>query len=346
MTKKLLPYMDEYLLELSNNNYSLETIKNYERDLLVFMEFLAIKDIAFKKITKKTITLYKGFLKSENYFRFLEEIGEKAQDDEDISKTCSKGSRTRGSGSSGLSSRSINRMLSALRSFLRFLIDFDYRAPLAPDAIKLLKTERKEARVPEFEDLVKLVEYPSSFEKNKFVARRNRAILELLFSSGMRISELVNLNLKDVDLTSDRRKIRMGKLYILGKGKKQRFVYLTERCKGHLEEYLRTRSDQYEALFIPTKGKRMNKGLANMRISARHVQNRIALYRKLLGIVVPVSPHSLRHGFATYLAEKGASPVAIQRLLGHESLQTTTRYVHASDRFAEKTHRKYHPLSK
>ncbi|MDD3648214.1 MAG: tyrosine-type recombinase/integrase [Candidatus Dojkabacteria bacterium] len=346
MKKKILPYLDDYLLELSNNNYSLETIKNYERDLLIFKEFLTLKNISFKQVSKKTITLYKGFLKSENYFKFLEEIGEKSLDDSNISKSSSKGSKTHERRSRGLSSRSINRMLSSLRSFLRFLIDFDHRTPLAPDAIKLLKTERKESRVAEFEDLVKLVEYPTSFEKKKIVALRNRAILELLFSSGMRISELVNLNLKDVDLTFDRRKIRVGKLYILGKGKKQRFVYLTERCKSHLEAYLGTRSDQYEALFIPTKGKRIKKEISKVRISARYIQNRIALYRKLLGIIVPVSPHSLRHGFATYLAEKGASPVAIQRLLGHESLQTTTRYVHASDRFAEKTHKKYHPLSR
>ena len=346
--RKTLPHIDEYLLELSNNNYSLETIKNYKRDLYVFERFLKKYKISFLKVDKKTITLYKGFLKSNEYYEFLEEITGNRLDDGDNSKSSSRASRTGETANSRLSSRSINRMLSSLRSYFRFLIDFDFKSPLAPDAIKLIKTEKKESRVAEFDDLVKLVEYPSTFEKNKFVARRNRAILELLFSTGMRISELVNRNLEDIDLTPDRRKIKLGKLYIMGKGKKQRFVYLTDRCKQHLEEYLRMRKDTHKALFIPTRGKSLSKesGKKEIRISARYIQDRIALYRRLLGIVVPVSPHSLRHGFATYLAEKGASPAAIQRLLGHESLQTTTRYVHASDRFAERTHKKYHPLSK
>jgi hypothetical protein len=97
-----------------------------------------------------------------------------------------------------------------------------------------------------------------------------------------------------------------------------------------------------EAVFIPYRGGR--NGSTNDRLSTNYLQEKIAQYRRRLGIVVPTSAHSLRHGFATYLAENGASPVAIQVLLGHESLQTTTRYVHASDRYAEETHRKKHPL--
>jgi integrase/recombinase XerC len=345
VNKKQLPHLDEFLLDLSNNNYSIETVKNYKRDLEMFARFLESENVKFSKISKKTMTLYKGFLKSTKYYQFLEEIGENARNDGDILKSRSKGSRTRERDGSGLSSRSINRMLSSIRSFFRFLIDFDYKSPLAPDAIKLIKTERRESQVAEFDDLVKLVEYPSTFEKKKLVAKRNRAILELLFSTGMRISELTSLNLDDLDLSADRRNIKKGKIFVMGKGKKQRFVYLTDRCKAHLEEYLRMRDDSFTALFIPTRGTRITKEkIDKVRISARYVQNRIALYRRQLGIIVPTTPHSLRHGFATYLAEQGASPAAIQHLLGHESLQTTTRYVHASDKFAEKTHQKYHPL--
>lgn len=347
MKKNFLPHVEDFLLELSNNNYSLETIKNYKRDLIIFYKFLNIYKISFRKVKKRTITLYKGFLKSKKYLEYFDETNKKADNDGVILKTTSKGSRSDETDKGRLSSRSINRMLSTLRSFLRFLIDFDYKSPLAPDAIKLIKTERKESQVAEFEDLVKLVKFPTTFEKNKIVAKRNRAILELLFSTGMRISELVNLNLEDLDLSADRRNIRKGKIFIMGKGKKQRFVYLTERCKQYLQYYLKIRNNNFIALFLPTRGIRIGtRDIEIVRISARYVQNRIALYRRLLGIVVPVSPHSLRHGFATYLAEKGASPAAIQRLLGHESLQTTTRYVHASDRFAEDTHKKFHPLKK
>jgi len=332
-------------MELSNNNYSLETIKNYKRDLDIFKTFLEVQSVPFSKISKKTITLYKGFLKSGDYFNFLEEISEKSGGSRDIQKSSPEAPRMHESVHGGLSSRSINRMLSSVRSFLRFLVEFDFKTPIAPDAVKLIKTERKESQVAEFADLVQLVEFPSTFEKRQFVAKRNRAILELLFSTGMRISELVRLNLEDLDLTPDRNAIRQGKIYIMGKGKKQRFVYLTERCKAHLETYLKSRKDHFRALFIPTRGTRAaTKDAYTVRVSARYIQNRIALYRRLLGIIVPTSAHSLRHGFATYLAEQGASPVAIQHLLGHESLQTTTRYVHASDKFAEETHRKYHPL--
>lgn len=347
MKKNFLPHIDEFLVTLANNNYSIETIKNYKRDLIAFHRFLKKNKIGFRKISKKTITLYKGSLKSDEHFEFLEGINDLARNDGDISKSRSKGSRSDDRDKRRLSSRSINRMLSALRSYFRFLIDFDYSSPIAPDAIKLIKTERKESQVADFDELVKLVEFPSSFEKNEFVAKRNRAILELLFSSGMRISELVRLNLSDLDLTQDRKEIRRGKIYIMGKGKKQRFVYLTERCKGFLERYIASRNDKLPALFIPLKGKRVgSEKLEDIRISARYIQDKISLYRRYLGIVVPVSPHSLRHGFATYLAEQGASPAAIQHLLGHESLQTTTRYVHASDKFAEKTHKEYHPLKK
>lgn len=348
MRRNFLPHIKDFLLELANNNYSLETIKNYKRDLRVFAQFLRRNKIKFRKISKKSITLYKGFLKSGKHYLFLEELSESPLNDGDISKPRSKAPRGDETGKSGLSSRSINRMLSSLRSYLRFLIDFDYRSPLAPDAVRLIKTERKEAQVAEFEDLVKLVKYPSTFEKNKFVAKRNRAILELLFSTGMRISELVNLNLEDLDLSKDRRNIRQGKIYIMGKGKKQRFVYLTTRCKKYLEAYLQMRKDSFPALFVPTRGLRAGnkENPSKVRLSARYIQDRIAKYRRLLGIIVPTSAHSLRHGFATYLAEHGASPVAIQHLLGHESLQTTTRYVHASDKFAEESHKKYHPLKK
>ena len=94
---------------------------------------------------------------------------------------------------------------------------------------------------------------------------------------------------------------------------------------------------------MPTKGQTINS--STQRLTSRYIQEKIKKYRETLKIDLPISPHSLRHGFATYLAEEGASPVAIQMLLGHESLATTTRYVNASDRFAEETHRKFHPLA-
>jgi len=159
-------------------------------------------------------------------------------------------------------------------------------------------------------------------------------MLEVLFSTGMRISELCNLKRVDIDGS--------GKIFIMGKGKKERFVYLTPRAVDLLDSYLKIRTDSLENLFIPLRGPNSKKN--DKKISTNYLQAKIKEYRQKLRINVPTSAHSLRHGFATYLAEQGASATAIQFLLGHESLNTTTRYLHASDKFAEETHRKYHPL--
>ncbi|MCK5124597.1 MAG: tyrosine-type recombinase/integrase, partial [Dehalococcoidia bacterium] len=308
------PRVDDFLLNLQANRYSSETIYNYERDLNVFSNFLDESTIEFDKVDKRAITYYKAYLVShDRKTANLVKQGEKQLD-----------------------SRSINRMLSAMRAYLRYLIDIDYPCPLPPEAVKLTKAGKKHPQVAELEDLIRLIEVPSSLESNVKTALRNRAMLEVLFATGMRISELCNLNRSQIDDT--------GRIFITGKGRKQRFVYLTPRAKQHLDAYLVTRQDDCPALFIPYAGRNVAK--SRKRISTNYLQDRIKRYREKLKINVPTSAHSLRHGFATYLAEEGANPAALQILLGHESLDTTTRYVHTSDKYAEETHRKYHPLAK
>ncbi|MBN1618564.1 tyrosine-type recombinase/integrase [Candidatus Dojkabacteria bacterium] len=349
-----------------------------------------------------SMTSSKGSKTNENDIDAYQAVLERLKNDQ-ISAAEALGISVRSTGNiseNGLGSRSVNRMLSAFRSYLKWCIDFDIAVPIPPEAIKLIKTERKKVQVPEMKELVSLIEFPSKYEKDHRVAARNRAMLELLFSTGMRISELINLNMEQIN--------NDGKIFIMGKGKKERFVYLTPRATNYLNEYLKVRGDapkdhddkefnnsqsvsdinsvlkddenvaaeglsedsqnkvgdsplsysvsdeqgldallsaskkRGEAVFIPYRGGR--DGTVGKRLSTNFLQEKIAEYRRILGIVVPLSAHSLRHGFATYLAENGANPVAIQILLGHESLQTTTRYVHASDRYAETTHRKRHPL--
>lgn len=306
-----LPLFDEYLLHLQVNNFSNETIYNYERDLKSFINFLDSEGLKFDKLTKLHVDRYKAYLFS---------LDRSTSNDENTEKK--------------LSAYSVNRMLSSLRSYLKYLIENDFKTPLLPDHIKLVKNIKKHPKTPEFNEIVRLIEAPSTIEKNEEVAKRNRAILELLFSTGMRISELVNLNKDQID--------SQGRIFILGKGKKERFVYMTERSKKYLQEYLTTRKDNSKRLFVPMRGRNTHK--KDARVSTNYLQYRIKYYREILNINVPISAHSLRHGFATYLAENGASPAAIQILLGHESLDTTTRYVHASDRFAENVHKKFHPL--
>lgn len=308
----MLPFFDDFLLYLKTNNFSLETVYNYERDLKVFDSFLADSSTLFEKIDKRIIAEYKAYLVSRDRKTAVKgEVSEKL-----------------------LQSRSVNRMLSVLRSYFKYLIEMDHQVPVAPEAIKLVKTEKRHSQVAELNDLIRLIEAPSHLETDKLVSLRNRTVLEVLFSTGMRISELVSLNKNQIDGT--------GRVFIMGKGKKERFVYLTQRAQSYLEQYLKTRNDNYPALFIPYSGRNINN--LRKRISTNYLQEKIKSYREKLRINVPTSAHSLRHGFATYLAEEGANPAAIQILLGHESLATTTRYVHASDRYAEETHRKYHPL--
>lgn len=307
-----LPNLDDFLLNLQTDNRSDETLYNYERDLEVFQNFLKEIRVDFEKIDKKTLLNYKAYLTSQDRKTARKQKGKKK-----------------------LSSYSINRMLSVLRSYLKFLIDIDYKSPISPEMVKLIHTEKKLARVSEFEEIVKFIESPVRFEKNKKVALRNRAMLEMLFSTGMRISELINVKISEIDKT--------GRIFVRGKGKKERFVYLTPRAQKHLKNYLEVRGKTVSPfLFVPYRGKNIHQ--KNKKISPNYFQEKLKKYRELLGLNIPISPHSIRHAFATYLAESGASPVAIQRLLGHESLDTTTRYVHASDRYAERIHRKYHPL--
>jgi site-specific recombinase XerD len=309
----MLNYLEDFLLYIQTNNYSPETLYNYERDLKTFENFLKNESkIPFEKINKKIIEQYKAYLVSRDRKTAL---GQKPK--------------------KNLTSGSINRTLSSLRGYLKYLIKMDYKSPIAPQAIELLRTEKKHPRVGEFEEIIRLIEFPTRLEKNEVVAIRNRAMLETLFSTGVRISELLNIKISDIDKT--------GRIFIRGKGKKERFVYLTNRAQKHIKKYLEVRGQSDSPhLFLPYRGKNVHQKAK--KLSPNYLQEKVKKYRELLGLNIPISCHGIRHAFATYLAESGASPVAIQILLGHESLDTTTRYVQASDRYAERIFRKYHPL--
>ncbi len=308
----VLPYSQDFLLHIKANNYSPETSYNYERDLETFAKFLEKEmKMEFKSINKRTVDHFKAYLNSRDR---RTAGGVAAQQD--------------------LKAGSINRTLVSLRRYLAYLVDTDEPTPIVPGSVKLIRAEKKHKQVAEMVELQKLIEYPSKVEKDKLVALRNRAALETLFASGMRISELINLRRNQLD--------RTGRIFIQGKGKKQRFIYLTERAKKHIDSYLKARTDDFPYLFVATMGQNMRDKTKHL--SPNYLQMKIKEYREQLGINVPTSAHSLRHGFATYLAESGANPAAIQILLGHESLDTTTRYVHASDKYAEESHKKFHPL--
>ncbi|MBS4050094.1 MAG: tyrosine-type recombinase/integrase, partial [Methylomonas sp.] len=265
--KSHLPYLDDFLLFIQANNYSPETLYNYERDLKTFELFLTeeLNGLPFLEAQKRTIEQYKAYLNS-----FDRKTAE-------------------GSGADKkLKSGSINRNLSSLRRYLAYLIDMDHEVPVAPGSIKLLRMEKRHPQVAELEDLIRLIESPIKFERDKLAGLRNRAVLETLLASGMRISELVSLRRNQLD--------KSGRIFVEGKGKKQRFVYLTDRAKEHIQAYLDKRDDDLPFMFVPTRG--TNVGMKNKHISTNYLQMKIKKYRELLGINVPTSAHSLRHGFA------------------------------------------------
>jgi len=209
-TKEALPYLDDFLLSLQTNNYSPETVYNYERDLGVLADFINELKLPFTKLDKKAIDRYKAYLTSR---------------DRRTSTKHNLGVR--------LKSYSINRMLSSLRAYLRYLIELDHPTPLPPEAVKLVKTERKHPQVAELNELVKLIESPSTLENDQIIADRNRAMLEMLFSTGMRISELKCLRVKDIDFGA-------GLIFIRsGKGDKDRSTILPEYLKNELRAHIK-----------------------------------------------------------------------------------------------------------
>jgi site-specific recombinase XerD len=163
--------------------------------------------------------------------------------------------------------------------------------------------------------------------------KRDRAILELFFSTGLRISELTALSIDDVDLTRDEFSVR-------GKGDKIRVVFLSDSAKKYISEYLQKRKDLDDALFI-RYGRKANDG-GELRLSPRAVQRLLKKYATKAGITRKVTPHVLRHSFATDLLQNGADLRSVQALLGHANIATTQVYTHVTDKHLRDVHKKFH----
>ena len=312
----MLPHIDDFLLNLQANHYSPLTVRDYKRYLEVFDRFLNQSGVPFDKINKQTITSYKAYLGS---------LGR---------NTAKPGNHS----DRQLAPCTINCKLAALRVYLRYLIAIDYPCPLAPEAVENLKAVPKQPRVPELKDLIRLIEAPAP-EANT-IELRDKAILETLFNTGLRVSELVSLNREQVHLERKQ-------LGLKGKGDKIRVVFLSDRVVQWVGRYLQSRRDHFSPLFIRHSGKvDARKTGEKMRLTARSIQNIVSKYAKRCGSPIKATPQTLRHCFATYLAEECANPAAIQVLLGHDSLDGITRYVHASDKHAEEAHCNYRPIAK
>ncbi len=225
-----------------------------------------------------------------------------------------------------------NYHLIALRSFLKYCSKRDIVA-LAPDKVELAKVVRKQVTFLTPEELTRLFAQPDT---STLGGLRDRAILELLFSSGLRVSELVGLDRDHVNLKRKEFTVR-------GKGQKDRPIFISEEAAEWIERYLEKRGDNARPLLIRYSGnKQVNLDGNFYRLTARSVQRLVSRYALLAGITKHVSPHTLRHSFATDLLMNGADIRSVQAMLGHSNIATTQIYTHVTDPHLKEIHTKFH----
>ena len=262
----------------SVRKYPDNTVNSYLSDITIFKEYLSSLKINYLKVDKDIIREYLKVLGNSNY-----------------------------------KSSSINRILSSLKNYYEYL---EYKHLIEYNPLKDLNRPKKEKRLPNFinnndyEEIIK-----KSLERTDFIGRRNTLLLELLYSSGIRISEALNIKIKDINMSD--KSIR-----ILGKGSKMRIVYFGEYAKEYLEEYLKVRNSSLEYLFL-------NKN--NTLLTRRGAEYIISNLVKTSLLKKKVTPHTFRHSYATEMLNNGADIRSVQELLGHSSLSTTGIYTHVTN---------------
>ncbi len=226
-----------------------------------------------------------------------------------------------------------NYHIVALRSFLKYLAKRDIKT-LPAEKIELGKTARREVEFLESEEIDRILEASSGADLKSL---RDRAILEILYSSGLRVSELTSLNRDQVNLKTQEFSVR-------GKGGKTRVVFISDQAKSALERYLDKRSDVDPAVFARIGIKRLEKKNKsdNLRLTPRSIQRIVKYYAAKAGIVKDVHPHTLRHSFATDLIQNGADIRSVQEMLGHSSVTTTQIYTHVTNKQLKEVHKAFH----
>lgn len=231
-----------------------------------------------------------------------------------------------------LQKNTLNYHLIALRSFLKFCAKRDIAA-LPADKIELAKANRKQVTFLNQDELERLFATP---DIESLQGVRDRAILELLFSSGLRVSELVGLNKGDINL-------KRKEFMVRGKGQKDRPIFVSDAAAWWVQQYIDKRQDNSAPLFIRYSGTKQVSLSGNFyRLTARSVQRLVARYALMAGITKHVSPHTLRHSFATDLLMNGADLRSVQAMLGHSNISTTQIYTHVTDPHLKAVHQKFH----
>lgn len=291
-------YIEQFIIYLEvERNVSKHTLKSYSIDLQQFFTFLN-KSVGIHNLQEITYLTLRAFLAH-------------------LQKN-------------GLSRSTINRKLAALRSFFKYLCR---EKIIRVNPVNHIITPKMTKKLPSFLDKDEVNELLSAPDSKKtFIGFRDKAILELLYATGIRVMELIGLNDDDIDFVG-------GMIKVSGKGRKERIVPVGDAALSIIQKYLKLRVERsmkshQRALFVTNKG---------MRISSENIRRIINLYIKMTSIRKKISPHTLRHTFATHLLEAGADLRSIQEMLGHVNLSTTQIYTHLTTERLKKIYDKTHP---
>ena len=295
---------------------AVKTVVSYDRYLSLFINQTKIKDA--KDVTNEKVREFRIWLNRRPGAKAYHLFGQAPATGGTMSK------------------KTQNYYLIALRTFLKFLTRRGITS-LPADNIELAKVGERSIDVISHTELQRLMEAPNK-EANPERRARDKAILELLFSTGLRVAELCSLG-NDLDLNMDEFSIR-------GKGNKVRVVFLSDDARKAVRDYLALRKDMSDALFVPiyndTKGSKPAKNNINKGIDHRTMERIVKRYATIAGITKKVTPHVIRHCFATDLLSNGADIRSVQAMLGHSNIATTQIYTHVTDKHLRDIHKKFH----
>ena len=281
---------------------SLKTVRNYNQYISKYVEFSGVKD------TRD--------INAENIRQFRLHLNRLP------------GMKIKGQATSTMKKQTQNYYLIAIRMFLKYLMKQGQKV-YSPDHIELAKTSERHIDHLEVDELKRMLEVAQKHP-------RNFAIMHMLFSTGLRVSELCSLN-RDVDLSKDEMTIR-------GKGDKIRIVFLSPNARKSVREYLNNRTDMDEALFIQEGPRvvKLEEQNVSLRLTPRSVERLVKQVAIEAGIAKKVTPHTIRHSFATDLLRNGADIRSVQIMLGQSNIATTQIYTHITDKQLREVHKKFH----
>ncbi len=298
---RISKYINDFLQNCEIiQNRSKKTLENYRHYMKRFEDFLS-EDIYPKDLTLQKVNNYRLFLS-----RFVDKKGRP------------------------INIKTQNYHVIALRAFLKYLTKNDVKT-LAPEKIELSKIEKRTVEVLSREEVERLFQ---AIDQTKKVAARDTAIVETLYSTGLRVSELASLNRDQVDL-------KRREFMVRGKGRKPRIVFLSKRAAQAIENYMKTRQDHFKPLFINNLKAQILEE-EKKRLTTVSIESLVKKYSLRAGIIKKVTPHTLRHSYATELLINGADIRSVQEMLGHSSITTTQIYTHITDKKLKDIHDKFH----